>query len=46
MSHLTSVTKYDDREMREWAREMGAPSPKALRCFLIEQIMCFAAEML
>jgi hypothetical protein len=43
MSQLTSVAKYDGREMGEWAREMRTPSPKALRCFLIEQIMCFVA---
>jgi hypothetical protein len=45
MSQLTLVTKYDDREMREWAREMRTPSPKALRWFLIEQILCLVAGM-
>jgi hypothetical protein len=45
MSQLTSMTKYDDREMKEWARNLRTPPPKALRSLLIEEIICFFAEM-
>jgi hypothetical protein len=45
MSQVISITKYDDLEMRAWAREMRTPSPGALRWFLIEQIMCFVVGM-
>jgi hypothetical protein len=46
MNGVTSITKYDNREMRAWAREIRTPSPSALRWFLIEQIMCFVVGML
>jgi hypothetical protein len=43
MSQVIPITKYDDGEMREWARGLGTPSPKAFRWFLIEQIVCLIA---
>jgi hypothetical protein len=46
MKQVISIAKYDDREMQEWTWRMRTPSPKALRWFLIEQIVCLIAGIL